>query len=290
MGPGRSPQVPGLQRAGPALLWAAGLRVGEGQDSTLTLLPGAEAQNLHLGQEVPRGRCSFPQLPPPAPWPLWPSGGWEQKRPPFPGPRKGRGCGRAMQCGLLAWGLGRRVGQREESQPGSPAGRCPEPPKDPECPRSPCGWAPASPAPPCFQTLQWDTPPLTAITTYLPPNFTPHCRSPFRPRPDADKPGTRTSSHALPRALGFQPCSTFIEPAAGGCHAPHTDSPVALCPGPWGGLGPRHSEITGGCSALSLSPTVSFHRARDTLDFARLPSLQEATLRPISTRGLGHQV
>lgn len=51
----------------------------------------------------PRGTWLFPTtfLPEPG-GPPRPSGDWEQKWPRFPGPRKGRGCGRALWCGRPA--------------------------------------------------------------------------------------------------------------------------------------------------------------------------------------------
>lgn len=68
-----------------------------------------ETQSLYLVQKVeripsgPPGTRLFPTafLPEPG-GPPRPSGGWEQKWPRFPGPRKGRGCGRALRCGRPA--------------------------------------------------------------------------------------------------------------------------------------------------------------------------------------------
>lgn len=115
-----------------------------------------EAQSLYLVQEAaripsgPRGTWLFPTtfLPEPG-GPPRPSGGWEQKWPRFPGPRKGRGCGRALRCRRPAGvsppvptargsgrgrGLGRRKGYAGQGpRMGAEAGGLPS--LVPHCPR-----------------------------------------------------------------------------------------------------------------------------------------------------------
>lgn len=74
-------------------------------------------------------------------------GGWEQKRPPFPGPRKGRGCGRALWCARparvsppfpMAPGSRFGKGQRTGAEAGSPGDSGAGPASPPESPRSLC--------------------------------------------------------------------------------------------------------------------------------------------------------
>lgn len=238
--PGCSPQGPGLQR-GQACSALGGGALG-GRRDRIPPSPCSQGQRheIFIWGKKPQGSSQRPgdsavshgSLPSPVA-PVAPVAlrGMGAEVASLPRPEEGQ----RLWVGRAVWTVSSGFGKEERAAGGIPArlpcwqmSRAPQGPRMSTLPL----WLGTSLSSTCFQTLQWATPTLPrasarcflsppTATTHLPPSSAPHCRSSFRPRPGADKPGPRTSLHAPLGALGFQPCSTFTEPAAAGT-TPHT--------------------------------------------------------------------